>query len=88
MKIDVALKQMKNGKSPGIDGLASEFLKCFWDDIRKLLYKAFLECIQKGYLPSTMKTGLITCYLKPKKDLLLIDNWRPITLLCNDYNYL
>lgn len=54
-------------------------------DIRKLLYNAFLECIQKGSLSPTMKTGLITLLPKPKKQLLSLDNWRPITLLCTDY---
>lgn len=35
-----------------------------------------------------MKTGLITLVPKPQKDLLMLDNWRPITLLCNDYKLL
>ncbi len=35
-----------------------------------------------------MKTGLITLLPKPKKDLMKLDNWRPITLLCNNYNKL
>lgn len=61
-----ALEQI-NSKSPGINGLMSEFLKHFWVDIRKLLYKAFLECIQKGCLSPTMKTGLITLLPKTKR---------------------
>lgn len=80
--------QMKSGKSPGIDGLTSEFLKHFWANIKKLLYNAFLECIKKGSLFPTMKIGLITLLPKPQKDLLMLDNWRPITLLCNDYKIL
>lgn len=32
-----------------------------------------------------MKTGLITLLPEPNKDSLKLDNWRPITLLCNDY---
>ncbi len=87
-EMDIALKQMSNCKSPGIDGLSTEFLKHFWKDIRKLLYNAFLECIQEGSLSPTMKTGLITLLPKPKKQLLLLDNWRPITLLCTDYKLL
>jgi len=83
-ELDVALKRMKNGKSPGIDGLTTEFVKHFWKDIRKLLYNALLECIQKGSLSPTMKTGLITLLPKPKKQLLSLDNWRPITLF-TDY---
>ena len=57
-EMDKALKQMKNGKSPGIDGLTTEFLKHFWDDIRELLHKAFLDCIRQGNLSPTMKIGL------------------------------
>lgn len=34
---------MKRGKSQGIDGLTSEFLKHFWADIKKLLYGAFFR---------------------------------------------
>lgn len=87
-EIETALKQMKNGKSPGIDGLSIEFFKTFWTDIKNLLFNAYLDCIKNGQLSPTMKTGLITLLPKPNKDLLLLDNWRPITLLCNDYKLL
>lgn len=36
-EIDMALKQMSNGKSTGIDGPTPEILKHFWDYIRELL---------------------------------------------------
>lgn len=39
-------------------------------------------------LSSTMKRGVITLIPKPSKDKLLLDNWRPITLLCNEYKLL
>lgn len=32
-----------------------------------------------------MKQGVICLITKPKKDTLLLDNWRPISLLNNDY---
>lgn len=86
-EIKTALKQMKNGKSPGIDGLLIEVFKTFWTKIQNLLFNAYLDCIKKGQLSPTMKTGLITLLPKPNKNLLL-DNWRPITLLCNDYKWL
>lgn len=38
---------MKNGKSPGIDGLSIEFFKTFWTDIKNLLFNAYLDCIKK-----------------------------------------
>ncbi len=36
----------------------------------------------------TMKQGVISLILKPDNDSLIIDNWRPITLLNVDYNIL
>lgn len=47
-----------------------------------------MECIKKGSLSPTMKIGLITLLPKPQKDLMMLDNWRPITLLCHDYKLL
>ncbi len=35
-------------------------------------------------LPPTMSQGLITLIPKPDKDLLMIENWQPITLTNND----
>ncbi len=32
-----------------------------------------------------MKQGVICLIPKPKKDTLLLDNWRPVSLLNNDY---
>ncbi len=35
-----------------------------------------------------MKQGVITLIPKPNKDKLSLDNWRPITLLCNNYKFI
>ncbi len=35
-------------------------------------------------LPLTLSQGLITLIPKPDKDLLMIENWQPITLTNND----
>ena len=80
-----ALKHMKTGKSPGIDGLCTEFYSCFWDEIQDLLMKMYRECIDKKEMTTTMKQGLISLIPKPNKDSLSIENWRPITLLNVDY---
>lgn len=79
-EIKIAIKQMKNRKSQGINGLTIEFYKHFWNDIKDFLYKAFIECIDKGCLSPTMKTGLIILLPKSNKNPLKLDNWRPITL--------
>lgn len=43
-ELDRAIVQMSKGKSSGLHGL-TEFYSFFWNDIRELLYNAFLECI-------------------------------------------
>lgn len=52
------------------------------------LLEVFSESIKNSVLPPTMTQGLIALIPKPKKDVLLIDNWRPICLLNNDYKIL
>lgn len=46
---------MKKSKLSGIDGLTSEVLKNLWEEIRELLYRAFLACIQKGIYPKPQR---------------------------------
>uniref|UniRef100_A0A3B3HKX7 Reverse transcriptase domain-containing protein n=1 Tax=Oryzias latipes TaxID=8090 RepID=A0A3B3HKX7_ORYLA len=87
-ELDKAVSQMASGKSPGPDGITAEFYKHFWTDIREMLFEAFNECIDEQMLSPTMKRGIISLLPKPGKDVLLIDNWRPITLLCCDYKIL
>lgn len=87
-ELDTAIKQMSNGKSPGIDGITVELYKHFWHEIRILVFEALKECIDKAELSPSMKHGLIILAPKSNKDKLFLDNWRPITLLCNDFKLL
>ncbi len=65
--------------------LPSEFYQKFVKDLAPLLLEVIYESIRLGSLPSTLTQSLITLISKPKKHLLLIDNWRPIILLNCDY---
>lgn len=82
------IEGLKNNKSPGTDGLTAEFYKDFADELAPFLLEMFLESIQSETLPSSLTQGLLTLIPKPKKDVTLIDNWRPICLLNNDYKIL
>jgi hypothetical protein len=42
----------------------------------------------RGKLNISQRRGIISLIPKPQKDLLELKNWRPITLLNNDYKYL
>ena len=75
-------------KSPGIDGLTAELYLSFWDLVGPLLLDVYNEAFQEGILPENMRVGLITLLEKKDKNRLLIENWRPITLLGVDYRLL
>ncbi len=79
---------MKKGKSPGIDGLSVEFYTHFWDTIKSPLVIMYKEFIIQREMTVTMKQGIIYLITKADKDILSIENWRPITLLTVDYKVL
>ena len=80
-----ALRNMNNNKSPGSDGITTEFYKIFWNDIKSFYIKSLNYSFENGSLTTLQKQGIIS--LLPKKDKNLDDlkNWRPLTLLNTDY---
>ena len=84
-----ALCSMKDGKSPGNDGLSCEFYKAMWTYIGPVLVKVYDKCINHDQrLNTSARQGLISLIPKKDKDPLLLKNWRPITLLNYDYKIL
>ncbi len=80
-----ALKATANNKSPGNDGLPAEFYKVFWLKIKKYLLAALKKSFEQGKLSISQRQGLITLIPKKGKDTLKLKNWRPLTLLNQDY---
>lgn len=80
-----ALNHLKINKSPGIDGFTAEFYKQFCESLAPFLKEVYAESTDRGSLLPTLCQGLITLIPKPNKDHLILDNWRPISLLNNDY---
>ena len=64
-----ALKQMKIGKSPGSDGLTTEFLKIFWNTIKSFYINSINYSYATGILTDMQKPGVITLLPKKDKDL-------------------
>ena len=79
------LKKIKSNKSPGIDGISSEFLKVFWGKIKYFIANALNSCYKKGKLSTSLRQSIITCIPKGNKDRQLLKNWHPISLLCTIY---
>ena len=87
-EIGQALKQMKNGKSPGIDGYPAEFFKIFWKKLKFFVLIAYNWSYTKGELSVSLRQCLISCIPKGNKPRIFLKNWRPISLLSCVYKIL
>ena len=83
-----ALKQMKSNKSPGLDGIPSEFYKFFWNDIKHIVLDSLNYALKKEELSMDQRRGVITLIPKKDKNRQILKNWRPISLLTVDYKLL
>ena len=75
---------MAQGKSPGSDGLPMEFRGAFWDLFGGDLVNVFNVFLEAGLPPFSQREALIALIFK-KEDRLDHTNWRPISLLNDDY---
>ena len=79
------LKKMKNNKTPGIDGITSQFLKVFWGRLKYIIHKAINASYDKGSMSQPMRTCIITCLPKGNKDRKFLKNGHTISLLSSIY---
>ena len=86
-ELSSALNQMALNKSPGLDGLTSNFYKHFWPMIGATLTTVYNHAFEHGELSLTQRRGVIALLFK-KHDRSKLKNWRPITLLTTDYKIL
>ena len=82
-----ALFSMENNKSPGVDGLSTNFYKHFWPLFSDRLLLVYNYAFDSGCLSVSQRRGIISLVFK-KGDRTLLKNWRPITLLTTDYKIL
>ena len=80
-----ALKELKNGKSPGIDGIPADFYKFFWLDVQNYVVESINYSFTSGKMSTSQRLAVITLLPKKDKDRLLLKNWRPVSLLSTDY---
>ena len=100
---ETSLNKMKKNKSPGLDGLTTEFYQTFWPVVGNLLINVFNESYENGSLPDTQKKAVMSLIYKKKDDeefVLFNDTWsqkghdenianyRPISLTNVDYRIL
>ena len=82
-----AVKNLKENKSPGLDGIPGEFYKLLWPEICDLIIDSFNESFQNGELSESQKTSILSLMFK-KSDRTLLKNYRPISLATTDYKIL
>ena len=83
-----ALKLLPNDKSPGPDGLTTNFYKFFWVDIKDIFFESLQYSFNEKCLSKDQKLGILNLIPKGTKDLRFLSNWRPVSLLQTDYKIL
>ena len=80
-----ALKLMRNGKTPGMDGFTVEFYKYFWSDLGVFLVRSINYSYKILRMSSSQRRSMITLIPKSNRNRWFLKNWRPISLLGVDY---
>ena len=81
------IKSCPKNKSPGNDGLPTEFYAMFWTRIWKPLLDALQEGIDAGEMSTSQKQSVIRLIPKKDKDKLFLKNWRPLNLINCDTKF-
>ena len=84
-EVETAVKQLNKGKTPGKDGLPVEFYLTFWEEIKDVFIEMMNESFEEGKLCSSCSTGVLNLIPKTGRDIRLVKNLCPITLLNCDY---
>lgn len=59
-KLQLALHMMENNKSPGLDGLSTNFYKCLRPIFGSELTQVYNYAFDHGHLPLTQRRGVIS----------------------------
>lgn len=81
MRFKQAIKKMSSGKSPGDDGLPTDFYKEFVDLIAPRLVIVFKDANERGTMPESMQSAVITLIHKKGKNAQKCGSYRPVSLI-------
>ena len=86
-EVKQAIHDMAYNKSPGPDGIATEFYKRFSNSLTPHLVHLYNTNYDVGQMSPSQQSALLRLLYK-KDDRTLLKNWRPISLLNVDYKIL
>ena len=87
-ELHAALKSMKNGKTPGSDGLSVDFYKQFSTMLLPLLHACIKNGLEQRLLHTSARRGILSLIPKANRDARKLKNLRPIALLNVDLKIL
>ena len=76
-----AVKKLKKGKAPGVDGITSEMLKCGGEAVLEWLTRVCRVCVSREKVPNDWVRAIIVPLYKGKGDRNECKNYRGISLL-------
>ena len=86
-EVQQAIRNLKNGKTAGQDGISVEILKACGDETYNVLTDLFTRCLKQRNIPTSWKDAKVTI-LHKKGDQEDLKNYRPISLLSIIYKLL
>ena len=84
-EISEAVLRLNNDKTPGPDGIPIDFYKVFWSKLKRTVCDVIHEFYRMESVCESSRQGVINLIPKKGKDVHLLKNLRPITLLNSDY---
>lgn len=67
-EVKAAINALTSGKTPGSDGLTSDFYKTDQEILAPQLIEVYAEALEGGSLTPTKREAIMTLLLKPGKD--------------------
>uniref|UniRef100_A0A3P9D1H4 Reverse transcriptase domain-containing protein n=1 Tax=Maylandia zebra TaxID=106582 RepID=A0A3P9D1H4_9CICH len=83
-EVESVINQLSTDKTPGLDGLPSEFYKTVSKELSELLTQYFNEGIERETMGKSFYEGVM-CLLYKKGDREDINNYRQLTIMNVDY---
>ena len=80
-----ALSKFPNNKTPDPDSFTIEFYRCFWNAVAPFMVDSFNYSFENGLLTISQWLAMISLIPTKDKNLQYLKNWRPVSLLNNDY---